>query len=564
MKNLYIKTLAVLLAVLLATGCIKETSPVGGTITKDQMSQSDAPLQAKLGAITASLHKANVAGYMTTYGVPTDFGLPAIHIITEHMLEDMTSTFPGSYDHFQVWGGNIAQGDSYIYCAYFWDVYYPWIFATNEVISMIDDAEAADKATLANLGQAYAYRAMFYLDLARLFEFKENDYTTAAPEIMGLTVPIVTEKTTSEEALNNPRVPREQLYKLILDDLKKAETYLEGTSFSYNTPSLAAVYGLYARTFIEMGYWEDAAWDQIGVEGLDAYTAFVKADEYATKAIETSGKTPLTQTEWEDPSKGFNSGASNNAWIWGIPVVSDNLNNVTGWATWMSSQALWSYGALNQFGASKAFYEKISDSDFRKHSWIDPDWTEYYDYKLSGTAEDQDIYVNGGYKQPYANLKFRPGNGDCVDYNTGNTVDHPLMRVEEMYFLQMEARAGQENLAGARTVLNDFMRNRILDGSYDCTSKTSSKEAFIKEMMFQKRVEFWGEGILFYDYKRLDQPITRGYEGTNHNAANLFNTTGRSPQWNIVITRGEHQANRGIVEELNNPDPSEKIPVWSE
>ena len=82
-------------------------------------------------------------------------------------------------------------------------------------------------------------------------------------------------------------------------------------------------------------------------------------------------------------------------------------------------------------------------------------------------------------------------------------------------------------------------------------------------MLFQKRVEFWGEGILIYDYKRLNQGITRGYEGSNHPASEMFNTNGRSPQWNIVITRGEFQSNTGITEALNNPDPSEQIPVWS-
>ncbi len=551
------------MAVLFTTGCIKETLPVGGTITKDQMAQSDKPLEAKLGAITASLHQWNAAGYYSGYGVHMDWGLPAINFIVDYMLEDIVAAGNTGYaGHFRAWEANMAQGDVYIYCAYFWNCYYPWIFAANEVIGYVENPEEADKSVLVSLGQAHAYRAKFYLDLARLYEFKENDYTEASEEIMGLTVPIVTENTTEEEAVNNPRAPREVMYKFILDDLKKAETYLEGSSVSFNAPSLAAVYGLYARTFIEMGYWEDADWAAFEIEGMSAAKAFAEAEKYAGMAIQASGKTPLTQSQWEDPSKGFNSGASNNAWIWGIPVVSDNLSNVGGWATWLSAETQWAYGVLVQFGVSKALYDKISDSDFRKHSWYDPEGMEYYNYQLAGTAEDQATFKKKVKK--YANLKFRPGNGECVDYNTGNDVDHPLMRVEEMWFLQMEARVGQENLSGARELLNEFMTYRISDGSYDCTTKTPSKDSFIKEMMLQKRIEFWAEGILFYDYKRLNQPITRGYEGSNHNASYMFNTTSRSPQWNIVITRGETQANSGITNELNNPDPSETIPVWSE
>ena len=85
-------------------------------------------------------------------------------------------------------------------------------------------------------------------------------------------------------------------------------------------------------------------------------------------------------------------------------------------------------------------------------------------------------------------------------------------------------------------------------------------DSFIDEMFFQKRVEFWGEGILIFDYKRLDKGITRGYEGTNHPLVWAFNCEGRSPQWNIVITRGEYQSNTAIV---NNPDPSQFTKNWT-
>jgi hypothetical protein len=93
--------------------------------------------------------------------------------------------------------------------------------------------------------------------------------------------------------------------------------------------------------------------------------------------------------------------------------------------------------------------------------------------------------------------------------------------------------------------------------------KTLTTEAYIKELMLLKRIEFWGEGILFFDYKRLNQGITRDYTGTNVPAVATFNTTDRSPQWNIPITRGEYQSNKGIRHpEDNNPDPTEKLVLW--
>ena len=98
---------------------------------------------------------------------------------------------------------------------------------------------------------------------------------------------------------------------------------------------------------------------------------------------------------------------------------------------------------------------------------------------------------------------------------------------------------------------------RYKDGSYVCDA--ADYGSFIDEMMVQKRIEFWGEGILIYDYKRLDKGITRDYKGavaTNFTKDYLLNTTGRSPQWNFCIPLSELQTNTGIDSDLNNPDPT--------
>ena len=127
----------------------------------------------------------------------------------------------------------------------------------------------------------------------------------------------------------------------------------------------------------------------------------------------------------------------------------------------------------------------------------------------------------------------------------------------------MEAVA-QYDLNKAKTLLNEFMTYRITDGSYDCSEVATGVDWFITEMLTQKRIEFWAEGVLYYDYKRLDKGITRYYEGSNHPEMWAFNTTGRSPQWNFVINRGEFQANVGIDESTNNPDPSGLLIVPTE
>ena len=84
----------------------------------------------------------------------------------------------------------------------------------------------------------------------------------------------------------------------------------------------------------------------------------------------------------------------------------------------------------------------------------------------------------------------------------------------------------------------------------------------MEEMLFQKIVEFLGEGVLFYDYKRLGRGITRGYLGTNESAIFALNSEGPSPQWNIVVTNAEFQYNSAIITSTNNPDPSGLLTLW--
>ena len=427
----------------------------------------------------------------------------------------------------------------------------------NDIISLVDPQTAADDAVQI-LGQAYVYRAMCYLDLARLYEPKENSYTDISA-IQGLTVPIVTEMTTEEQAKDNPRASRESMYEFILSDLSKAETYLSPSS-GYTLPSIAAVYGLYARAYLEMGYWGDGA----------AADNFASAAEYARRAVDASGRTPLTQTQWEDPVNGFNNGAASNSWIWGLTTSSENTINIITYTAHISSEGTWGYAPLSQISASRRFYDAIPDSDFRKHSWLDPAYIADpgaglpYVYKFAGTDQDKMNFLEGTDANPpavaYQNIKFRPYQGECSDYAVGNCADHPLMRVEEMLFIEMEAVA-QNNLAAAKELLENFMDMRIVDGSYAC--QADGLESFLQEMLFQKRVEFWGEGVLFFDYKRLGVGITRGYAGTNESAIYALNSEGRSPQWNIVVTNGEFQYNSAIGTSTNNPDPSGLLTLWT-
>lgn len=540
MKNILKTAVAALASVALLNGCIKEEFPTNSA-TADQIGQSESAIDAMVKGIPAALIKPRSLSQYPDHH--WNFSLPAIMLAMDNTTGDMAITGDTGYDWFGSFGTNTYIGEMYAVAELTWTNYYTWIKACNDVIGTVDET-ALTTTTKHALGFALAYRASFYLDLVRLYEFKENNYTSGA-NVIGLGVPIVTENTTEAEAKNNPRATVADVYsKVIFPDLEKAATLLADYSApNPYTPSMGMVYGLMARAYLERGTSENST------------EAYAKAAEYARKAITTSGCTPLNQDQWEDPNDGFNNALANNSWIWGLPITSDNVTNLMNVQAHMGNEESWGYGHMVGRACDRALYNSIDARDFRKHSWLDPDRTAYA-YK---SCRPNGAAYFAGLKD-LVNIKFRPAKGAYSDFKVGGAVDVVRMRVEEMYLIEAEATA-YTNLTAAQELLNAFMRYRITDGSYDCSDHATTLEAFINEVVLQKRIEFWGEGIILFDLKRLNRSMTRGYKGTNHPLDYRLNTNGRSPVWNFVAVRKEPMNNAAMV---NNPDPAGKIPLWEE
>ena len=84
---------------------------------------------------------------------------------------------------------------------------------------------------------------------------------------------------------------------------------------------------------------------------------------------------------------------------------------------------------------------------------------------------------------------------------------YPLMRVEEMYLIQAEATAHSSAVNGLK-MLNSFMQ-KYRTANYNYPTQGVQKEAAINEIVKQKRIELWGEGQSFFDYKRLNRSVDR-------------------------------------------------------
>ena len=515
----------------MTTGCIEETFPTNGA-TEDQLTASQTATSAMLWAMPSVLNK-----YATIDGsYHWDWGYGSIMHVRDVMTEDMAVVSSG-YDWYSNWEQNLYQGEDYIYPQFIWNYYWKAVQTTNKLIAAIDE-ETATEPLMGYLAAAHAYRAMFYLDMARMYEFLPNDKTEGA-NVEGLTVPIVTESTTEQDARNNPRVPRQEMADFILSDLDFAEQHIEKLEEDVKTlPHLDAVYGLKARLYM---------W-------LENYT---EARTYARQAINASGLNPMSEDECLSTSNGFNN---IDAWMWGSQMVTEDdvvQTGILNWASWMCNETSFGYSGQAPYiliGAS--LYDRMSDTDFRKKMWKAPEGGMLEGETEFLTSSSPTFGYFGDRLPEYASVKFRPAEGNCDDYTVGAATAFPLMRVEEMYFIEAEA-AAQVGDAQAATLLTNFMAS-YRDPDY-VTSATG--EDLIEEIVFQKRIELWGEGQTFFDVKRLNMSVTRGYEGTNFAAEKRFNTNGRPAWMNISIVQTEKNNNAALIG-FENPDPSQVYEPW--
>lgn len=513
----------------LLSSCIEEAVP-SGQYTQKQLNESPKAKEGSFYAIPARIVQPTNDHYQ--------FGWGAVMHARDVMTGDLTKPYLG-YDHFRRWSACTDMGQDYVFANFLYMAHFRVILDANICIKAYTaNVDALKDSEKGILGAAYAFRAMSYLDVARMFEFLPNEHFPTGRNAEGnvvtnLTVPIVTEAVTQQQSYNNPRATHAQMLEFILSDLDKAEGYITNLALSSkDIPHLDVVYGLKARAYMWDGQHDKAA-------------------EYARKAITAHGGKPLTEAEWVDKVNGFNN-ANNGSWMMSATMNKETLGeryNLCNWTGWMSAEAQFGYAALGGVypRITTSLYNRIADTDFRKLSFKAP---------KGHALEGKTTYVNdaiGADLPSYTTVKFRPGQADFKNYQVGAACSYPLMRLEEMYLIEAEAVA-HTNPTQGQSLINTFMQ-QYRDKNYNCT--LTDADSLVNEIVLQKRIELWGEGQTFFDIKRLNLSVTRAYQGTNVPAPVRYNTVGRPAWMNIVLPKFEGTFNTPVFN-YNNPDPSGK------
>lgn len=559
-KNLFLLVTATAVSALLSS-CIKETFPLEAAATSDQMAKSSAAMKGSVDGLVAQAYQPyyfygssnqlefdiSYAGLLITYSRMTD----DVVNNSNEIGYDWWSGYTGAY------GYNMNKETSRQTVPYM--TLYKIIKSANDIIGPLASSESLNSEQKIYLGTAYAYRALMYHDLYNMYLPALNKYTDCS-KVEGLTVPIILSSAEPESEYKSARAPKEALSALVISDLDKAEELLaDYTPSSGRYPGIAVVYGLKARMYL-------------------AISDYANAATFARKAIDASGKTPLTEEQWHDPTKAFCDATANNSWMWYYTISGNNMGNLCNPTGFLGGETDWGYNSLTHFAIHKWLYDRMNRTDFRKRSFLDPDRTtypaSYYQWA------DQDGFL-GAYPfedlPDYFSLKIRCKGGDWKTYSIGGAVDWPIMRVEEMYLIEAEALGMSQGEAAGIAALESFMKT-YRDPSYSYSAAAATfQQGFVKnfqeEVLYQKRVEFFEEGVGFFDAKRIRPGIKTWYPGSNiiHDTMK-YDIEEVSPYWNFVLPNNEEENNNYLIKEdgvpteidgvmttPNNPDPTKKV-----
>lgn len=491
---------ALLAAVLFTTACKKEfleTAP-SDDVSGDVVFETTQGAYVALNGTYRSMYSS-----LTNHG---NFGQKSYDLAADLMGEDMVvhkqgyGWFNSDYNYTE---SPKAVDNSRSERSWFY--YYRLINNANIIISKIDNATGSDDEKANIKGQALAIRAHSYFNLINFFQqsYKGNESKPG--------VPLYTEPTTE----GAPRGTVQQVYDLIVADLKEAETLLAGKARIHKSHiNQKTVQGLHARVALVMENWADAV----------KYAKLAKTGVALMSAAQYTGS-------------GFNS-LSTPEWIWGLEV---NGEQATIYASFWSHMDVATGGYANlgtNKKITKELYDKIPLGDVRK------------DVFVSLT----DPKASNGYP-PLNQIKFRvpqPGNW---------AADYVLMRASEMYLIEAEASYRSGDVGNAKSVLETLVKAR--NPIY--TAAAFNGPALLDEILTQRKIELWGEGFGLSDVKRLGKGLNRPEGPGNHNGLDLLPKPGSNFPTSVVklpngdplflfrIPQAELNANNALTSADQNP-----------
>lgn len=497
-RNLFIY----LLVCLTAFSCNKEYLD---TQPSDQIAEIDA--FSSIANARAALNGTYRALYMQ-YSTQSEDGLAAIMINMDFMGEDIVHSAAGTsyFRNAHKWVDHRSVSSDLNYFAFRFP--YKIIANANMILANIDAiaGDAGEKKVIK--GESLALRAWGHFLLVQLFG-KRYDATTVPNTQPGIA--ILLEPSQEPKARNTV----EEVYKQINIDLDSAISNLTAPSVTTNKThfNVASAKGMKARVALTQQNWTVAA---TMAAQARATSAFMSSAQYY---------------------EGFSS-LTNPEWLWGANQLANQLPAYGSFYAYMSANFNSAHTRPNPKLINSKLWTAMTATDIRRKLWWDGTTTDAVNFPgviNASTGQPEPTQI----KRKYQHRKY------LVKDPSNSAGDIPFMRSAEMWLIEAEARARNNENAAAQEALFQLMKNR--DAAYVKSVKTGA--ALIDEILLHRRIELWGEGFRFLDLKRTNSPLDRSGTGATTTLATVAVTTpipAGDVRWQFLIPRREIEANPTI------------------
>lgn len=451
---------------LTATSCREEFLESAPTETL-----ANPPAQAKLNGLYLMMVNTGTGG---TTG-HDDYGQKGYDLVSDLLSADMvlSGVTYGWYSNIANLSAPVDYTNNSNYQP--WRYYYRVAYAANDVIAGLggNDAVPASASDKSSMGQAKAMRAYAYFYLMQYFTTGYN------PE--ALSIPLYTDTGVD----GKPKAKQSEVYGQIVKDLTEAVDLLNGFSrANKGMINKEVAQGLLAYTYAAMG--ENAKAAELSLQIIAKYPKTTKEETVYNEEAGSGG--------------GFND-LNTKSWMWGFDLTEANDLDLISW-----------WGQADIFTYSYAWVGDAKSIDYGLYDAIRPDDIRKEQFKtVNETATSYvmlDAKEDGDYPAVPVNKFYAPGRE--IGGQRIVTTDYLFMRVDEFHLLAAETLAKSGNEAQARTVLQNYLADRIADTSY---LNSLSGTALQQEIYLQTRIELWGEGKSYLAMKRNKATITRG---SNH------------------------------------------------
>ena len=481
--------LSVTLVSLLITACSKSDfdPKVDEYLTDQRKEELKTNVETKANLLQVELNGIYNNNVAEQSSYDDSFGLKSIHLSSDltglDMVQDSYHWFGHDY-YFNM------RDATYTRTSFMWSFLYRQISAINKVLADYFTETPTEQVLYQKYAELKSLRAIYYFYLVNLYQqsYKGNETK--------LGVPLMLKPTDSKL----PRATVAEVYRQMEEDLSVVDDARFTITESKEDVDKAVAAAYFAKVYAHKEEWAKVA--QYAQIVLDA------SDFNYTSMAEVQG------AKWD---------ISNTSWLWGYDITQQTTSSLGSLYSHIDNTISQGYagGARAYKNIYSNLYAKIADTDVRKKLYINS--------TLFPTIADR-------YGLPdYANVKYVTDQRFLSDYC--------FIRIEDPFFLYVEALVEQNNLTTAKTTLEDFMRS-YRDPSYTLTATTQA--AMREEVRTQRRIELWGEGTSFFDFKRWHLGVDRNEAGSNHTF--MVKVPAGDKRWVYQIPQDEIEANSLIVQ----------------